>query len=300
MNRQPSPSDLPTPYFDAADRRERILDRCAALEPLFRRPAEQRHIPGVAYGVLVDGELIFEHAFGVANVETGAPVSAETVFRIASMTKSFAALAILQLRDRGKVRLDDPVAAYVPEFAELPYPTADSVPITVRQLLTMSAGWPQDDPWGDRQLYRSDAEMSRFFAEGVSWSNPPGVTFEYSNYGYMVLGRIITNVAGMPMIQYVDEQILRPLGMDATVWNAADVPATGWRSATAGKMRRGKRNRCSPPLGMWRPLPVSSPRSGIWRAGWRSSNLVGRRATTRMKASCAAVHCARWGRTGDR
>jgi CubicO group peptidase (beta-lactamase class C family) len=225
MNRQLSPSDLPTPYFDAADRRARILDRCAALEPLFRRRAEQRHMPGVAYGVIVDGELIFEHAFGVANVESGAPVSAETVFRIASMTKSFAALAILQLRDRGNLRLDDPIAAYVPEFADLRSPTADSTPVTVRQLLTMTAGWPQDDPWGDRQLYRSDAEMSRFFAEGVSWSNPPGIAFEYSNVGYMVLGRIITNVAGMPMIQYVDEQILRPLGMDATVWNAADVPA---------------------------------------------------------------------------
>lgn len=225
MNRQLSPSNLPTPYFEAPDRRERILDCCAEVESLFRRAADARHMPGVAYGVLVDGELIFEHAFGVANVESGAPVNAETVFRIASMTKSFAALAILQLRDADKLRLDDPIAAYVPEFAGLAYPTADSAPITVRQLLTMSAGWPQDDPWGDRQLYRSDAEMSRFFAEGVSWSNPPGIVFEYSNVGYMVLGRIITNVAGMPMIHYIDEQILRPLGMDATVWNAADVPA---------------------------------------------------------------------------
>ncbi|MBX3001627.1 MAG: beta-lactamase family protein [Caldilineaceae bacterium] len=225
MNRRLVSPDLPTPYFDAADRRERILDNCAALELLFRRAAEQRHMPGVAYGILVDGELIFDHAFGVANVETGAPVSAETVFRIASMTKSFTALAILQLRDRGQLRLDDPIAAYVPEFANLHYPTADSSSITVRQLLTMSAGWPQDDPWGDRQLYRNDAEMSRFFEDGVSWSNPPGIAFEYSNYGYMVLGRIVTNVAGMPMIQYVDGEILRPLGMDATVWNAVDVPA---------------------------------------------------------------------------
>lgn len=224
--RQPSTLlDLPIPYFAASDRRTRVLDACSLLEPLFRRQAERRHTPGIAYGVVVDGELIFTHSFGVRNVVTQAPVDADTVFRIASMTKSFAALAILQLRDAGKLRLDEPVATYVPELASLPYPTTDSPLITVRHLLNMTAGWPQDDPWGDRQLYRSDVAMSEFYRAGVAWSNPPGVTFEYSNYGYMVLGRIITNVAGRPAIDYINTQILKPLGMDATVWNATDVPA---------------------------------------------------------------------------
>ncbi|MFN8491462.1 MAG: serine hydrolase domain-containing protein [Caldilineaceae bacterium] len=217
--------NLPIPHFPATDRRSRILAACPALEPIFRRQAEQRHIPGVAYGVVVDGELIFTQGLGVRDVATGAPVDADTVFRIASMTKSFAALAILQLRDAGKVRLDEPVATYIPEFATLAYPTSDSAPLTVRHLLTMSVGWPQDDPWGDRQLYQNDAAMSEFFRAGVAWSNPPGVTFEYSNYAYMVLGRVITNVAGQPAIAYINQQILKPLGMDATVWNAADVPA---------------------------------------------------------------------------
>ena len=217
--------NLPTPHFPDTDRRDRILAACPGLEPIFRRQAEKRHIPGLAYGVVVDGELIFSQGFGVGNIATSSPVDADTVFRIASMTKSFAALAILQLRDAGKVRLDEPVATYVPEFATLAYPTRDSAPITVRHLLTMSVGWPQDDPWGDRQLYQNDAAMSEFFRAGVAWSNPPGVIFEYSNYAYMVLGRIITNVAGQPAIEYINQQILKPLGMDATVWNAADVPA---------------------------------------------------------------------------
>ena len=190
-------------------------------------------MPGVAYGVVMDGELIFTHSFGVRNVATEATVDADTVFRIASMTKSFAALAILQLRDAGKLRLDEPVATYVPELASLRYPTADAPLITVRHLLSMAAGWPQDDPWGDRQMYQSDAAMREFYQAGVAWSNPPGITFEYSNYGYMVLGARITNVSGIPAISYISEKILRPLGMTATVWNAGDVPddqlALGYR-----------------------------------------------------------------------
>ncbi|MCE7980109.1 MAG: class A beta-lactamase-related serine hydrolase [Caldilinea sp. CFX5] len=220
-----APNALPVPAWPDTERHARILAACPLLEPLFRRHAEARHIPGVAYGVVVAGELLFTHSFGVRNVATGAPVDADTVFRIASMTKSFVALAILQLRDAGKLRLDEPVATYVSELATLPYPTSDSPAITVRQLLSMTVGWPQDDPWGDRQLYRTDAAMSDFYRAGVSWSNPPGVTYEYSNYAYMVLGRIITNVAGMPAIQYINQQILKPLGMTATVWNGADVPA---------------------------------------------------------------------------
>ena len=218
-------STLPTPHFTQTDRRARLLDRCPDLEPIFRRHVERNQIPGVAYGVIVDGELIYSHHFGVRNVESNAPVDADTVFRIASMTKSFVALAILQLRDGGRLRLDEPVATYVPEFADLVYPTTDAAPITVRHLLSMNGGWPQDDPWGDRQIYRSDAAMSDFFRAGVSWSNPPGVTFEYSNYGYMVLGRIITNVAGIGALDYITKQILQPLGMTATGWNPDDVPA---------------------------------------------------------------------------
>ncbi len=225
MRTQSTFPNLPVPTYPHADRRARFLDACPLLEPLFRAHAEERHIPGLAYGVVVDGELIFTHSVGVRAVATGAPVDADTVFRIASMTKSFAAVAILQLRDAGKLRLDELAATYVPELVSLAYPTADSQPITVRHLLSMTAGFPQDDPWADRQLYRNDAAMRDFYRAGVSWSNPPGITFEYSNYGYMLLGRIITNVSGIPAIDYIRQQILQPLGMDATVWNATDVPA---------------------------------------------------------------------------
>lgn len=148
---------------------------------------------------------------------------ANTVYRIASMTKSFGALAILMLRDAGKLALDTPAAEYVPELRQLIHPTHDSAPITVRQLLTMSAGWPEDNPWGDRQLWRNDAELNEILAPGVSFANAPAVTFEYSNLGYMVLGRIIANVSGESSLDFITQRILQPLGMHDTVWNAEDV-----------------------------------------------------------------------------
>ncbi|MEZ4620446.1 MAG: serine hydrolase domain-containing protein [Caldilineaceae bacterium] len=213
----------PQSRFLDRDRPARIRAVCLLLEPLLRAHAARVHVPGVAYGVIAGGELIFTHSFGVRSVYGQEPVDSDTIFRIASMTKSFAAAAILHLRDAGRLRLDEPAASYVPELAPLQYPTTDAAPITVRQLLTMSAGWPEDDPWADRQLYRSDAAMSAFYQAGVSWSNPPGVTFEYSNYGYMVLGRIITNVAGEPAVHYINRTLLQPLGMASTVWDAAAV-----------------------------------------------------------------------------
>ena len=216
---------LPTPQFPQSDRRARVLDHCTAVDDLFAAYARRLHMPGVAYGVVLDGELVYANGVGVRNVATGAPVTADSVFRIASMTKSFTALAVLQLRDAGKLRLDEAAATYVSELADLIYPNGDAAPITVRQLLAMAPGWPQDDPWADRQLYRTDADLSALYRQGVTFSNPPGVTFEYSNMAYIVLGRIITNVAQMPALAYITARILRPLGMDATVWNAADVPA---------------------------------------------------------------------------
>ncbi len=215
----------PVPRFTDPDRTARVRDAAARLEPIFRRYAERQHMPGVAYGVVTGGELVFSHAFGVREVATQAPVDADTVFRIASMTKSFTALAIMLLRDAGRLALDQPAAAYAPELAPLTNPTGDTPAITVRQLMSMSAGWPQDDPWADRQLYRTDESMDAVCSAGVHLSNPPGVVFEYSNLGYMALGRIVTHVAGMPAIDYINQAILPPVGMAATVWNAADVPA---------------------------------------------------------------------------
>ena len=216
-------ADQPT-SASVATRRARVLAAARRLTPIFQQVMTASHAPGLAYGVVLDGELLYTWQAGVRDVATQAPVHAGTVFRIASMTKSFTALAILQLRDAGRLRLDDMAATYVPELATLTYPTVDSPAITVRHLLTMTAGLPQDDPWADRQLYRADDWLSELLRNGISWSNPPGLGFEYSNLGYMILGRIIANVSGVPTPAYITRHILQPLGMHDTVWDAADVP----------------------------------------------------------------------------
>jgi CubicO group peptidase (beta-lactamase class C family) len=162
-----------------------------------------------------------------------APADLDSVFRIASMTKSLTAMCVLLLRDEGRLALDDPVHAHVPELKRLPYPTRDSPPATVRQLLSMASGLVTDDPWADRHLDAGDAAFSRWMEGGVAFTLPPGIAFEYSNFGYGVLGRVVANVAGQPARDFAQERVLGPLGMTSTTWDADRIPedrlARGYR-----------------------------------------------------------------------
>ena len=194
------------------------------VDALMRGFAERSRAPGMAYGIIVDGKLVHVATAGLREVATSAPIDTATVFRIASMTKSFTALAILQLRDAGKLSLEDPAERYVPELASLKYPTADAPKITIRHLLTHGAGFPEDNPWGDQQLAATDAEMAEMMRSGIPFSNAPGLAYEYSNYGFAILGRIVANVSGIPYARYVRERILAPLGMTVTTLEAASVP----------------------------------------------------------------------------
>ena len=214
-----------TPARQAADTRlARLQSAFPELDRLMAAFAERQHVPGIAYGVLVDGVLVHSGFAGVREVPTKAPIDADTVFRIASMTKSFTALCILKLRDEGKLSLDEPAERYVPELAGLKYPTTDSPKLTIRHLLTHSTGFPEDNPWGDQQLAATDAEFSAMMKGGIPFSNPPGIAYEYSNYGFAILGRIVSRVSGMPYASYVQANILKPLGLDATTLEPKSVP----------------------------------------------------------------------------
>jgi CubicO group peptidase (beta-lactamase class C family) len=195
------------------------------IDGMFAEFAKRAHVPGAAWGIVVDGKLVHSSAAGVRDVATNAPVDADTVFRIASMTKSFTAMAILKLRDEGKLSLDDPAERHVPELKDLRYPTTDSPRITIRHLLTHSEGFPEDNPWGDQQLSESEAELSRMMLSGIPFSNAPGIAYEYSNYGFAILGRIVSNVSGKAYDEYIGENILRPLGMSSTTMHPSKVPA---------------------------------------------------------------------------
>jgi CubicO group peptidase (beta-lactamase class C family) len=154
------------------------------------------------------------------------------------MTKSFTALAVLKLRDAGRLRLDDAVAQHVPELRAWPLPSGDSAPITLRQLLSHTAGLPEDNPQGDRQLALSAQAFSDWLRGGVPLASAPGSAFEYSNLGFMILGRVVSNVSRRPFQDYIRDEILRPLGMRATHWSPAAVPqdrlALGYRPQGTG------------------------------------------------------------------
>ena len=218
-------SVAPPPAFDLPDRAERLARTIPAVDSVMRAFMQRSRVPGIAYGIIVDGKLWHVAAHGLREVPTGARVDTSSVFRIASMTKSFTALAILQLRDAGRLSLDDPAEKYVPQLKGLRYPTSDAPRITVRHLLTHSAGFPEDNPWGDQQLAASDEDLSRMIREGIPFSNAPGIAYEYSNFGFAILGRIVVNVSGMPYARYVRDRVLRPLGMSSTTLEARDVPA---------------------------------------------------------------------------
>jgi CubicO group peptidase (beta-lactamase class C family) len=113
----------------------------------------------------------------------------------------------------------------VPELKGLKYPTADSPRITVRHLLSHAEGFPEDNPWGDQQLAATEEEFGAMLRRGIPFSNPPGLAYEYSNYGFAILGRIVQNVAKTPYRQYIAAHILKPLAMSATTLEPANVPA---------------------------------------------------------------------------
>jgi CubicO group peptidase (beta-lactamase class C family) len=196
--------------------------------------------PGLAYGIVLDGELV--HAAGLGERHVGGPPpDAGTVFRIASMSKSFTASAVLALRDDGVLKLDDPAEEYVPEMRGWPGVTPDSARISIRHLLTMTAGFPTDDPWGDRQQGLPLEDFARFLARGVSFNWAPGTRFEYSNLGYAILGRVITAVTGHSYPDYIRRRLLHPLGMTRTGFEAEEFEALGPSEGGTSGLARGYR-----------------------------------------------------------
>ena len=183
------------------------------------------HIPGMVWAIVQDGRVIHLATGGVQDIETNRPVTAETLFRIASMTKAFTALSILKLRDDGKLTLDAPAETYVPEMRAWKYPTGDSPKIRVRELLTHTAGFVTDDPWGDRQTPLPEGDFTRLLGDGVRFTRAPAMAMEYSNLGYALLGRVVANVSGQPYKDFVQHLLLTPLGMTSTGYDVSASPA---------------------------------------------------------------------------
>ncbi|MCU1394173.1 MAG: penicillin-binding protein [Ilumatobacteraceae bacterium] len=205
----------------------------AAVDAVFADFQGRNESPGMAYGIVVDGQIV--HAGGVGSAvarsdddgasTVGPALGAGSVLRIASMTKSFTAAAALLLRDEGALRLDEPIGTYVPELESLRLPTPDAPVPTIRMFLTMSGGLPTDDPWADREESMSPDDLSALLEGGLSFSGVPGTGFQYSNLGFVIVGRAIANVTGERFHDVVRSRLIEPLGMTSTGFSLGEVPA---------------------------------------------------------------------------
>ena len=204
-----------------------------ATDKIFDEYRLDAHIPGLVYGVVVDGKLVHVKGFGIQDTEANRPVTADSLFRIASMTKAFTALTVLKLRDDGKLRLDALAEDYVPEMRGWKYFTEDSPRITPRDLLSHLGGFVTDNPLGDRQTPMPEDEFTKMLKGGVPFTRAPEMAYEYSNLGFGILGRIISNVSRKPYADVIDQTLFKPLGMASTGFFADRAPldrrALGYR-----------------------------------------------------------------------
>lgn len=230
----PAAAQLQAP---AAEQQQTDEKRIAAAIPdidrLFADFQRDSHAPGLIYGIVANGRLVHVKGYGVQDLVHRRPVTPDSLFRIASMTKAFTALSVLKLREEGKIGLDDLAETYVPQMRGWTYPTKDAPRIRIRDLLTQSAGFVDDNPWGDRQTSLPEEEFTRMLAHGVPFSGAAGTHYEYSNFGYALLGRIIANVSDMPYRRYVERSLLTPLGMTSSGYAVGEWPqerrALGYR-----------------------------------------------------------------------
>lgn len=205
-------------------RKSKFVALIPELDRFFQSRVEQLGVTGGAIGIVLEGEIVYLRGFGVRDIVSKRPVDVDTPFRIGSVSKTFTALAIMRLRDAGKLSLDEPAAGYLPLLAALPLPTKDSPPITIRHLLTMTSGLPYDDLWGAVTFGYDDTELERFIARGVSFAGAPGERYRYSNLGYALLGQIVERVSGLSFEEFLTREVFAPLGMRSTGYVTGDVP----------------------------------------------------------------------------
>lgn len=205
----------------------------AVVDPIFDRALADDYAPGIVYGVVQGGRLVYARGIGRASLVPGdeTPPDQDTVFSIASMTKSFTAATVLSLRDAGRLTLDDSVARYVPELGTDGWASM----LTIRHLLTMGGGFPTDDPWGDRQQGLPLDQFRRLLAAELNPRWTPGVRFEYSNLGYAVIGLVIEAVTNLSYPEAVHRHVLDPVGMTDS---AFDLKALRGRRVATGYVKR--------------------------------------------------------------
>lgn len=198
--------------------------------PSFRaayRDALPKHaIVGSSVAFVEKGTITAREHFGLRDKAGNLPVNDDTIFHWASITKTFTAIGIMQLRDRGLLTLDDPIVKYVPELRKVSNPFGKTDAITIRQLLSHSAGFRAGTfPFGNDEAWQPFEPPSwEQLAAMMPYTRldfAPGSKYSYSNPGYVYLGRVIEDLSQQPFETYIDKEILRPLGMTRAFFDQA-------------------------------------------------------------------------------
>ena len=196
-----------------------------AIDAFVQERMTSLNIPGAALAIMHNGEITYIAGYGTANV-SGDPITPQTPFLLASLSKSMTAVAVMQLVEAGKVALDDPIQEYLPWFIP-------ETPITVRQLLNQTSGLDEGQGY-DRNL---DPDGTDALAQSIhrlattDLNNTPGAVFEYSNSNYDVLGLLVETVSGQPYDAYIQANLFEPLAMTQSFTSLAEARTEGMSSA---------------------------------------------------------------------
>lgn len=191
-----------------------VPDLNARLERIVAR----ERLPGLAVGIVGDQELIWSGGFGHADRQAARIPDRQTLFRVASITKTFTAAAIVQLRDEGRLSLDDPLQAQIPEFAAVRVRAGALERVTLRRLLAHHSGLATEAPfpcWDALEFPSREAILAAM--PEIEIAIPQDAAFKYSNLAFGLLGEVIARISGLPYQQYLHSKILKPLGMHSSV-----------------------------------------------------------------------------------
>lgn len=201
------------------------LATLALIEAFLEAEQKTRKFPGLSVAIVYDQEILWTRGFGFANIEQRIPATAQTICRVASVTKLFTATMLMQLRDAEKLHLDEPIEKYLPEF-KVKSCFADSSPITFRQVVAHLSGLPRDDSVDrvyeeSRVIFPSIEELQASLKQ-IELIAAPMTKKVYSNLGFAILGLALGQIAGQHYTEYVTEHILSPLGMQSSGFEPTD------------------------------------------------------------------------------
>jgi CubicO group peptidase (beta-lactamase class C family) len=202
-----------------------LAEATGLLETWLQTILDYDRLPGLSLAVIHDQEIAYARGLGDADIDAAIPATPETRYGICSISKLFTAIAIMQLRDAGRLRLEDPVSRHLPWFAPQSPDPASPLP-TIADLLRHTGGLPCEPDqrrWTGTARLKLTQEELIARSRRTAMSYPPNTQFNYSNLGYALLGAVISRLAGLSYEDYVAQEILTPLEMAATVPAGASV-----------------------------------------------------------------------------